>query len=508
MDVQHVQAGASDARQTVAAFVKKVKTYERSHKTIGRNSSVLVACSGGPDSVGLLFWLARYKNQEPRMNLRLGIAIIDHSLREESKAEVELVKSYGAELNIPVYVKVIDANKEAQLHRKSVETISRELRYAFFHEVMAKEGYEYLATAHHLDDQAETILAHLLRGTGTKGLTGMYPLVDYKWRPFLGVTKQEILEFTKALNLEVAFDKTNEEPTYSRNRLRLEAIPYLRDYNPNITNGLARLGEAMQDDEDYLTAQAMKALADITVMSPYDEEVTAAGTHENRFSPIQKNGAVPNQEHGEWVLQREAFHKLPNALYYRIWRHIMSDLNVGGTFSMARLKQLRSVTGGKKTKQFHLAQVKVIAQYGIIRVGRFTSEITSPTDAELKNIVYRIDQQRLVTWHGPEETVPLQPGECILISRELAPSGPTLRRRMAGDRIALRDGNGKIWGHKKLKDWLIDRKIPKEQREDLWFCCAGNMAFDMVDTIKQKSLIVWEEQADTYWACSIKEEYV
>ena len=160
MDVQHVQAGASDARQTVAAFVKKVKTYERSHKTIGRNSSVLVACSGGPDSVGLLFWLARYKNQEPRMNLRLGIAIIDHSLREESKAEVELVKSYGAELNIPVYVKVIDANKEAQLHRKSVETISRELRYAFFHEVMAKEGYEYLATAHHLDDQAETILAH------------------------------------------------------------------------------------------------------------------------------------------------------------------------------------------------------------------------------------------------------------------------------------------------------------------------------------------------------------
>ena len=324
----------------------------------------------------------------------------------------------------------------------------------------------------------------------------------------MGVTKQEILEFTKALNLEVAFDKTNEEPTYSRNRLRLEAIPYLRDYNPNITNGLARLGEAMQDDEDYLTAQAMKALAEITVMSPYDEEVTAAGTRENRFSRIQKNGAVPTQEHDEWVLQREAFHKLPNALYYRIWRHIMSDLNVGGTFSMARLKQLRSVTSGKKTKQFHLAQVKVIAQYGIIRVGRFTSEITSPTDAELKNIVYRIDQQRLVTWHGPEETVPLQPGECILVPRESAPSGPTLRRRMAGDRIALRDGNGKIWGHKKLKDWLIDRKIPKEQREDLWFCCAGNMVFDMVDTIKQKPLIVWEEQADTYWACSIKEEYV
>lgn len=186
----------------------------------------------------------------------------------------------------------------------------------------------------------------------------------------------------------------------------------------------------------------------------------------------------------------------------------MSDLNVGGTFSMARVKQLRSVTGGKKSKQFHLAQVKVIAQYGIIRVGRFTSEITSPTDAELKNIVYRIDQQRLVTWHGPEETVPLQPGECILIPRESAPSGPVLRKRLAGDRIALRDGNGKIWGHKKLKDWLIDRKIPQEQRDDLWFCCAEQLVFAPVDTMKHKPLIVWDEQADTYWACSIKEEFV
>lgn len=453
------------------SFHKKIMAYERTHQSVPLNSSVLIACSGGPDSVGLLFWLARFKNNEPRTKLRLGIAIVDHSLRVESRDEVELVKQYGAQLNIPVYVNVIDANQEAIKAKKSVETRSRELRYEFFHHIMATEGYSYLATAHHLDDQAETILAHLLRGSGTKGLTGMYPLLDYKWRPFLGVRKQEILDFVNELGLTVAFDKTNDEPTYSRNKLRLEGIPYLKQYNPNLTETLGRLGEAMQADESYLTDMAMKALHSVLI----------------------------EKTRGLWTLKREAFHALPEPLYYRIWRHIMEYFHLGGTFSMAQVKQLRQVTAGKSPKQIDLGQVKVKAQYGIIQIGHFTTEKTS--------FSYKIKSKRLVKWQGPHsESVPLKTGEHLLIPCSLAKDGPQLRTRQAGDRIALRDADGRIWGHKKLKDWLIDRKIPKDQRATMWFCCSDFTVIDSLERVKTKPLVVWDEAATTYWACSIEEE--
>ena len=90
------------------------------------------------------------------------------------------------------------------------------------------EGYDYIATAHHENDQAETILAHLIRGSGTAGLTGMQVIADDLWRPFLGVTKEEILAYVKALVLPFAHDKTNDEPIYMRNRLRLEVLPLLK----------------------------------------------------------------------------------------------------------------------------------------------------------------------------------------------------------------------------------------------------------------------------------------
>lgn len=320
--------------ETGAVFHKKIVQYERTHKTVPSNSSVLIACSGGPDSVGLLFWLAQFKNKEPHTNLRLGIAIVDHSLRAESKAEVELVKCYGAQLQLPVYVKVIDAQQEADKAKKSVETISRELRYEFFHQIMATEGYEYLATAHHLDDQAETILSHLLRGSGSKGLTGMYPVMDYKWRPFLGVTKQDILDFVNELGLQFALDKTNDEPLYRRNKLRLEGIPYLRQYNPNLTETLGRLGEAMQADETYLTDQAMEAMQSILIEGPVEYMPIKPNKGEKSkaiHKQISKRAvlAVPQGSHTEckesevWILRRAEFHDLPDALYYRIWRYIM-----------------------------------------------------------------------------------------------------------------------------------------------------------------------------------------
>lgn len=457
---------------SIQRFESQVLAYERTHGTVLKGSRVLVACSGGPDSVALLHWLVTCKGANTEANLQVGVACVNHSLRSESRDELLLVKAYASQYGVPFYELTIEAAKVAQERKQSIETVSRDLRYAFFRDIMKKEAYAYIATAHHQDDQGETILAHLLRGAGTKGLQGMQCVEQDLWRPFLGVTKEAILTYLKELGLTYAHDMTNDEPLYLRNRLRLELLPLLKTYNPNIVATLARLGENMVADETYLQGAT--------------DEVW------------EKVCCSIDETKPEIILQRAAVAALPEALFYRLWQRIIAFFQDTGTFSQAQLQELRVVVKGRKRKYFIRSQMKVTAQYDIIQVGRLN--VTPKA-----NIRYRLKGQRLVTWLGPhEEAPPLQAGETILVPQHLAKEGPNLRHRQVGDRIALRRKDGYIWGHNKLKDWLIDQKIPQAERDSLWFLCGDAVVFALV---KPKALtIVWDEQATMYWACSIEEE--
>ena len=216
----------------------------------------MVAVSGGPDSIALSHILWRYIREEPLRGISLILTHVHHGVRKESDNEVLLVQTMAAKWEIPCIVHRFDAKDYAKNMGLSFEEAAREWRYARWKEDMRKEGCTLLATGHHLGDQAETILYRLFRGSGTAGLAGIYPIRDSIIRPLLTFGKTDILNYCAREALPYALDRSNEEPVYVRNRIRLELLPELEKYyNPRIQEALGRTGELLRWDEEYLAKQ-------------------------------------------------------------------------------------------------------------------------------------------------------------------------------------------------------------------------------------------------------------
>lgn len=216
----------------------------------------MVAVSGGPDSIALSHILWRYVQEERLSGISLVLTHVHHGVRKESDQEVHLVQQLAEKWEIPCIVHRFDAKGYAKTMGQSFQEAAREWRYARWKEDMLREGCTLLATAHHLGDQAETILYRLLRGSGTAGLAGIYPIKDSIIRPLLTFGKADILNYCAREALPYALDRSNEEVVYVRNRIRLELLPELeRIYNPQIQEALGRTGELLRWDEEYLAEQ-------------------------------------------------------------------------------------------------------------------------------------------------------------------------------------------------------------------------------------------------------------
>lgn len=226
---------------------------------IPARSRILVALSGGPDSVALSHVLWRYSRDAQDQEIALVLSHVNHGARPESEEEARMVMGLAKEWGIPCLVHQFDAKAYAKKVGLSFQEAAREWRYARWQEDMERENCRLLATAHHLGDQAETILYRFLRGSGSAGLAGIYPKRDGVIRPLLSVTKEEILAYCQEEGLPFALDRSNNESVYDRNRIRLELIPLLADrYNPRILEVLGRTGELMRWDEEYLESLAQK----------------------------------------------------------------------------------------------------------------------------------------------------------------------------------------------------------------------------------------------------------
>lgn len=224
------------------------------------HSRILVAVSGGPDSVALGHILWRYINEAKDREISLVMTHVHHGVRKESDEEEKMVAQLARDWGISCLVHRFDAHSYAKSTGQSFETAAREWRYARWKEDMEKEECTLLATAHHLGDQAETILYRLLRGSGTAGLAGIYPSKGRVIRPLLSVGKKEILEYCQKEQLPYAIDSSNADPIYTRNKIRLQLIPQLeRDYNPRVKEALGRMAELLRWDEEYLNEEAERA---------------------------------------------------------------------------------------------------------------------------------------------------------------------------------------------------------------------------------------------------------
>lgn len=228
-------------------------------KIILPHSRILAAVSGGPDSIAMAHIIWRYINDNKYQNISMVISHINHRVRKEAEEEAELVKRTAEQWGVQFILHEFDAKKNAEEQKKGFQEASRDWRYERWREDMKLYGCDLLATAHHLGDQAETVLYRLIRGSGTTGLAGIYPRKGNIIRPLLSVSKTEIIKYCKEHNLRYALDKSNFEPIYDRNRIRIELLPELESkYNDKIQEALGRTAEILRWDEEYITAQVDK----------------------------------------------------------------------------------------------------------------------------------------------------------------------------------------------------------------------------------------------------------
>lgn len=229
-------------KNTARAFLKRVQNTLHKTRLLPPGSRILIAVSGGPDSMALLSILSQLQK---KYAWQLAIAHVNYGLRgKESDQDMALVQKTAETLGIPLY-----NLKKRSLPKKSEEAL-RDIRYDFFKTLAEKHDFDLVALAHHQDDQAETVLMHLIRGSGSRGLEGMRPQRDIYIRPLLTFSKQEILNFVKEAKIPYRLDQSNTENIYFRNRVRNELLPLLETYNPKIKRTLATTAQTLQQEND------------------------------------------------------------------------------------------------------------------------------------------------------------------------------------------------------------------------------------------------------------------
>jgi len=237
----------------IEQFIAKVKTTVIKHQLLIEGDKVLLAVSGGPDSVALAHWFFACQEE---FKLKLHIFHLNHLVRPAAKAEAAFVVNLAKQLNIPVTVKEFNVKKYCQEHKLSLQEGARIIRYQFLTEVASEVEAQKIALAHQANDQAETVLRNLLKGTGLKGLAGMPIKRDQIIRPLLHCSRQEILAYLEALGASYRIDPSNLDPVYLRNYLRLKVLPLLLHKNPRFIEQVSTLSQLLTEDEAYLNETA------------------------------------------------------------------------------------------------------------------------------------------------------------------------------------------------------------------------------------------------------------
>ena len=281
-------------------------------KELSTRKLYLVALSGGADSVALALMM-----KEQGLNIH-ALHCNFHLRGEESNRDENFVRQFCTQHNIPIEVKHFNTLASAKEHKASIEMEARELRYAWFAERACQLDAEAICVAHHMDDQAETLLMNLIRGTGLQGLSAMSPDRTVNGlriiRPLLNINKEEILEYLHSKQQDYVTDSTNLERDAMRNRIRLDLMPMLRQLNPNVTECLARTADNVRMELDKSSQEShyhrwlaplgftRSQVLDIYSHRPQDEQKVPKHTGRLWHSPTH----TLLLDRGEWVLREKA----------------------------------------------------------------------------------------------------------------------------------------------------------------------------------------------------------
>ncbi|MCX6002347.1 MAG: tRNA lysidine(34) synthetase TilS [Chloroflexi bacterium] len=440
---------------TTGALESRVGRYVKEYGLLEGGEMVLVAVSGGPDSVCLLKVL---NNLKDILKIQLHAAHLDHCLRgDESQADAEYVAELTAKLGIPCSIEKRDVEELRKLSKTSLEEAAREVRYRFLDEVAGQVGATRVAVGHTRDDQVETILMHYLRGAGVQGMRGLRAAAPMPYgskeegvwvvRPLLKASRQETGAYCQAHDLKPCTDLSNSDTKFLRNRIRLELIPLLRQYNPEIDDALVRLADIAGEDADFI-----------------DEQASAVCS------------AVATREGGLTCLDSGKLRGLPLALQRRVFRIILEQSygslrDIEATHIEALVRLLFGNTG----KCVHLPGgiMATNERNRIVVAGPGASACPWPVleQAYTLNIP---GETRLPGWRVTADMMGenfFRDDDIFSASFDMSKTGRqlTVRGRCPGDRFHPLG----MTHSRKLQDFMVDSAIPRSWRHSVPIVCSG-----------------------------------
>ena len=433
----------------------RVRRFIVEHRLVEAGERLLVGVSGGPDSTCLLVTLVALQRS---LGIDLHAAYFDHGLRGKRAAarEERFVRSLAGELDVPLDCGSGDVRAHSASKRRSIEEAARELRYRFFARIATAAGCGAVATGHTKDDQAETVLLHLVRGSGLRGLAAMSPSSPWPLRstdpprlirPLLAVTREETEACCRQAAIEPMQDPSNRSRAHLRNRIRSELTPLLRRYNPRIDDALARLAESAAADIELLESLAADALTP-------DERTTG---------PIR--------------IARKRLAALPESLR-RHAVHLAAARALGDARGLSdrHVRAILRAAAGSTGAQLNLPR-GLRAQVTRSSVVLSTDEPSAPEPLPEGVVTLAVPgSARFGPWRFQAQLTRRPAGELAkagganVALLDASACGPSLelRRRKRGDRFHPLG----MPGPKKLQDFFVDAHVPRAERDAIPLVCG------------------------------------
>lgn len=414
---------------TCEEFIEKNKLFKRG-EIIG------VGCSGGSDSIALLHYLANYQE---KYDIEVVAIHVDHSIRENSYMDADFVKEKAKEFGVRFYKFRVDAPKIAREKGVSLETAARQARYGVFKSLIQKGVVDKVALAHHMSDQAETILMHIFRGSGVAGAKGMSPVSDRIYiRPFLNTSKEEILQYLDENHLDYVDDYTNDDNSYNRNFVRNVLMKEIISRWANAIEAIVNFGQAIADDDDFINKQI------------YAE-------------------AVINED--KTVRIPTSYFLFDNAIVSRIIFRAVKSIGITQDIEKRHIDLIKKLAlSGENGKKLSLPfEAVAIKEYDYLTILNKHIEKVE-FEAPFKCGEFELPNGEKLVVKRVKDFVITQ-GQ-LLIDYRKVPKDAIWRFRQECDMFTKFGG-----GTKKLKSYLIDKKIPARLRDTLPVLASGNQIY-------------------------------
>lgn len=422
----------------------RFKNFIIKNKLLRNHRKLLLAVSGGPDSLAMFDLFYKFRKD---LDLELGVVHLNHMFREEADSEAVFIENYVKKRGVEFFYKKVNLPQLIETKKISAEAAARKVRFRFFKEVLKKEKYSLLALAHHRDDQAETVLLNLFRGSGLQGLSGIQTFIEFNGlkiiHPMLEFSKNEILKYCQTEQLNPCFDLSNQQNIYSRNIIRNKIFPLVENkINKNAREVIARSSNLIAAENKYLQNLAQKKFNEVLI----------------------------KQSSEKIIINYQAFKKTDQVLQRRIYRYIYQQLNnsLDDLYFDHILEIEKLIKNDKTGRGIDIASgIRVLISYSNLVF------LKKEIDNQFLQKKLNLEEDKVITIDSRRKL------EINIIERDDFSFSDSieqaafdyeklnlplyLRPRESGDKMVPLG----MRGHKKIKDILIDQKVALYKRENI-----------------------------------------